>query len=72
MNLLPAQVLFDAVCKILKRELTMAKSKKEIVEMLEVSSSQTKVWLTKLVESGELEKTTKPVRYRAVADVRLL
>lgn len=70
---LPAQTLFDAVGKILKRELIVAKTEAEVAGLLDVSKSQAKAWLTKLVEEGQLEKTAKPVRYRTtgVAD-RLL
>jgi transposase len=63
-NVLPAQVLLDAVSEIFKRELIEAKTEKEISEMLDVSKAQTKAWLIKLVEAGQLEKTAKPVRYR--------
>ena len=54
----------DAVGKILKLELTVAKTETEVAELLNVSKSQAKAWLTKLVEAGQLEKTAKPVRYR--------
>ena len=63
-NMLPAQILFETVRKILKHELTEGKTETEIAKLLDVSKSQTKAWLTKLIEEGELEKTTKPVRYR--------
>jgi hypothetical protein len=33
--------------------------------LLDVSKSQAKAWLTKLVKDGRLEKATKPARYRA-------
>jgi predicted ArsR family transcriptional regulator len=33
--------------------------------MLDVSKTQAKAWLTKLVDDGEVERTAKPVRYRA-------
>ncbi len=36
----------------------------EVAELLNVSKSQAKAWLTKLVVDGELEKVTKPIRYR--------
>jgi predicted Rossmann fold nucleotide-binding protein DprA/Smf involved in DNA uptake len=68
-----AQTLLDAVGKILKCELTAAKTETEVAELLDVSKSQAKAWLTKLVEDGQLRKTVKPVRYRTtgIAD-RLL
>lgn len=62
-ELLSAQMLFNTVREILKRELTTAKTETEVAELLDVSKSQAKAWLTKLVEDGQLEKTTKPVRY---------
>jgi DNA processing protein len=63
-KLFPAQVLLDAVRDILKRELTVAKTETAIAELLDVSKTQAKAWLTKLVEEGAVEKTGKPVRYR--------
>lgn len=63
-QLLPAQILFNAIADILKRELTTAKTEAEVAELLDISKSQAKAWLTKLVEDGQLEKTSKPVRYR--------
>lgn len=63
-KLLPAQILFNAVAEILKRELAAAKTDTEVAELLDVSKSQAKAWLTKLVEDGQLEKTSKPIRYR--------
>lgn len=70
---LPAQILFDDVRVVLKNELTAAKTEAEVAALLEVTKSQAKAWLTRLVEDGQLEKIAKPVRYRAtrVAD-RLL
>ncbi|MGA2747191.1 MAG: DNA-processing protein DprA [Verrucomicrobiota bacterium] len=64
-NSSPAEILFNAVRKILKRELTEARTEKETAEMLDVSKTQAKAWLTKLVDDGEVERTAKPVRYRA-------
>lgn len=63
-KLLPAQSLFCAVGQILKHELAAAKTEAEVAELLGVSKSQAKAWLTKLVENGQLEKVGKPVRYR--------
>jgi DNA processing protein len=63
-TLSPAQTLLDAVGKILKHQLTVAKTETEVAELLDVSKSQAREWLTKLVEDGQLEKTAKPVRYR--------
>jgi predicted Rossmann fold nucleotide-binding protein DprA/Smf involved in DNA uptake len=63
-KLSPAQTLLDAIGKILKHQLTVAKTETEVAELLDVSKSQAKAWLTKLVEDGQLEKTVKPVRYR--------
>lgn len=70
---LPARILFDAVRGVLTSELSEAKAEAEIAALLDVSKGQTRIWLKKLVEEGHLEKTTKPVRYRAtkIAD-RLL
>lgn len=62
-KLLPARILLNAVGEILKRELNTAMTEAEVAELLDVSKSQAKVWLTKLVEDGQLEKTPKPVRY---------
>jgi DNA processing protein len=61
----PAQSLFSSVREILGRELTEPKSEAEVAELLNVSKSQAKAWLTKLVVDGDLEKVAKPLRYRA-------
>ena len=62
---LPAQTLFEMVGKILKHELTAAKTETEVAELLNVSKSQAKAWLAKMVEDGQLKKAGKPLRYRA-------
>jgi predicted Rossmann fold nucleotide-binding protein DprA/Smf involved in DNA uptake len=61
----PAEDLFRAVREILLRELTEPRSDADVAELLGVSKSQAKEWLTKLLADGELEKLTKPLRYRA-------
>lgn len=71
-KLLPAQTLFNAVAEILKRELTTAKTEAEVAGLLDVSKSQAKAWLTKLVEDGQLEKTSKPLRYRTTGKANRL
>lgn len=62
----PSQALFNLVCEILRRELAEPKSDIEVAELLNVAKPQAKIWLTKLAKDGELERLTKPVRYRAV------
>ena len=60
----PAQALFSSVREILRHELAEPKSESQVAELLDVSKSQAKVWLTKLVVDGELERVAKPLRYR--------
>jgi predicted Rossmann fold nucleotide-binding protein DprA/Smf involved in DNA uptake len=68
-----AQILFDTVCNILKRELVTPKSETEVAGLLGVSKSQAKEWLIRLAKDGSLEKTAKPVRYRTIGNAdRLL
>src|SRR5665213_237302 len=61
----PSQALFNPVREILRRELAEPKSDIEVAELLNVAKPQAKIWLTRLVKDGGLERLTKPVRYRA-------
>ena len=66
-KLAPAQLLFGSVRNILRDELVEPKTETEVAQLLDVSKSQAKAWLKKLVADGELEKLARPVRYRAAA-----
>jgi len=61
--------LFGSVRKILRHELAEPKTEAEVAKLLDVSKSQAKEWLAKLVADGELEKLARPVRYRVAATV---
>ncbi len=63
----PAEELFKTVREILRRELVVGQTEAEIVSLLDVTKSQAKEWLTKLMKEGTIEKVkkTKPVQYRA-------
>ena len=63
----PAEVLFKIVREMLRRELAVGKTEAEIVSLLDVTKSQAKEWLTRLIKEGTVEKVkkTKPVQYRA-------
>jgi len=66
-KLTPAQILFASVRKILRHEHVVPETEPEVARLLDVSKSQAKEWLKKLVADGELEKLARPVRYRAAA-----
>ncbi len=59
----PAEELFATVRDIITR-LKGAKTDSEIAVELQVSKSQVKEWLQRLVKEGALEKLSKPTRYR--------
>ena len=68
-NSSPAEELFKTVLEILRRELAVASlTEAEITTLLDITKSQAKEWLTRLVKDGMVEKgkKTKPVQYRAV------
>ncbi len=62
----PASELFAKVRQLLER-MDTPKTDAEIAEDLEVSKSQARVWLRRLVEEGRLERLSRPVRYRSAA-----
>ncbi|MCC5788467.1 MAG: DNA-protecting protein DprA [Opitutales bacterium] len=60
----PAERLMQAVAEILRELLAEPKDADEIAGLLQVSKAQTTTWLKQLVEDGQIEKLTKPVRYK--------
>jgi DNA processing protein len=72
----PADELFNIVREILRRELGIASlTEADIVSLLDITKSQAKEWLTRMVKEGTVEKVkkTKPVQYRtSTASDRLL
>lgn len=62
----PAEELFAKVKEILDRMET-PKTDAEVAEELNVSKSQAKEWLQRLVSEGVLQKLAKPVRYQSTA-----
>ncbi len=60
----PAEELFTKVRELLQRMPT-PKTDVEVAADLNVSKSQAKEWLKRLVDEGVLEKLAKPVRYLA-------
>jgi DNA processing protein len=58
----PAEELFDKVKDLLGR-MTMPKTDIEVAEHLQITKSQAKEWLNRLVKEGALKKLSKPVRY---------
>ena len=64
-ELTPSATLLASVGEILSSRLTTPATEAEIAEMLAVTKSQVKAWLTRLVERGTLKKLKKPVRYQA-------
>lgn len=67
----PAEELFAKVKEILKRMET-PKTDAEVAEELNVSKSQAKAWLQRLVSEGVLQKLSQPVRYQAVSSLGTL
>jgi predicted Rossmann fold nucleotide-binding protein DprA/Smf involved in DNA uptake len=59
----PADILFSTVREAMQRLLTTPMKEDEVATALEVSNTQTKAWLQRLVVEGVLEKLGKPVRY---------
>ncbi len=65
-KLLPQAELLKTVRAIFKQELLEARTEEDVASFLNISKSQAKEWLVRLVTEGFLEKVTKPkpVRYR--------
>lgn len=61
----PAEELFAKVKELLAQMKT-PKTDAEVAADLQVSKSQAKEWLQRLVKEGVLEKLSKPARYRSV------
>lgn len=59
----PSEELFQAVRKVLTAMLTVPKKDSEIAAELDVSTTQIKVWLARLVAEGVLDKRSRPVAY---------
>jgi len=59
----PADELFATVRALIGR-MPVAKTEAEIATELNVSKTQAKEWLLRLVQEGVLEQTSRPVRYR--------
>ncbi len=59
----PAEVLFATVREVVKRLLVTPRNDAEVAAELQVSSSQVKAWLHRLVEEGILEKHDKSLYY---------
>jgi predicted Rossmann fold nucleotide-binding protein DprA/Smf involved in DNA uptake len=62
-DITPAEMLFSAVRQSMQKILLRPKKDTEVAAALDVSNSQAKAWLLRLVEDGMVEKTTRPVQY---------
>jgi len=62
----PAEELFVKVRELLKR-LDTPKTDSEVAEELQVTKSQARDWLRRLVAEGVLKKLSRPVRYRSTS-----
>ena len=69
--LTPADALFAKVRELLEK-MTTPKTDAEVAIDLQVSKSQAKKWLQRLVDEGVLEKLSRPVRYRSASSQVLL
>jgi hypothetical protein len=62
----PAEELFATVRSLLE-QMDTPKTDAEVAAELNVSKSQAKEWLQRLVEEGVIEKLSKPTCYRSAA-----
>lgn len=62
----PSQKLFATVRSLLAN-LDSPKSEAEVAADLEVTTAQARDWLTRLVQEGVLNRSTRPVRYRSAS-----
>lgn len=60
---IPADELFDVVRPLMQKILRTPKKDREVAAALNVSPSQAKAWLRRLVEEGVLERCKKPAGY---------
>lgn len=67
----PAEALFAKVKELLE-QMETPKSDAEVAAELQVSTTQAKEWLQRLVKEGVLEKVSRPTRYRSTTNVRRL
>jgi DNA processing protein len=63
----PAEELFATVRSLIARSNT-PKTDAEIASELNVSKTQAKEWISRLVDEGVLEKTSRPIRYRPTTE----
>jgi predicted Rossmann fold nucleotide-binding protein DprA/Smf involved in DNA uptake len=61
----PAEALFAFVEDVLQREIDAPVTEAEVAVMLQVSESQAKLWLERLVDEGAFERLSGPTRYRS-------
>lgn len=62
-SLSPAEVLLKTVHEVLEDILKHPMKEEEIASILEVSITQTRIWLKRLLEEGRIEKQIRPARY---------
>lgn len=59
----PAEIVFAAVRKSVEQLLSVPMKDSEVAEALDISTAQARLWLSRLVDEGLLEKRRKPVVY---------
>lgn len=59
----PAEVLFSAVRAAIHKLLSEPMNDTEVATALDISNSQAKKWLQRLVDEGSIEKRSRPVQY---------
>ena len=64
----PADELFNKVRELLLAYTATPRTESEVAEQLAVQKPQARTWLNRLAVEGALEKLSKPVRFRAIAD----
>jgi predicted ArsR family transcriptional regulator len=63
MGLTPSEALFTAVRELVRHLLKAPMKDVEIAAALDVSNTQAKAWLQRLVDEGVIEKQKKPTGY---------
>jgi len=73
-NQLPSTELYSTVRAILLRELTSTLTEEDVAKMLDVTKTQAKAWLARLIEDEVVEKVNKsrPARFRITNDAEWL
>ncbi len=67
----PGEILFSAVRIVMQQILSSPMKDTEVAAALNVSNTQAKAWLNRMIEEGSVEKLSKPVRYSVQRQISL-